>query len=91
MCAGGQKKRAVPRQRRQAEEEDEDVEAEFNPENPYQVSHADKLTRPSLSNQIRLLPEKAPAKEGVLTASRAAAAASDAGVMAEGPGLSLQI
>lgn len=43
MCAGGQRKRRdAPRQRRQAvgpEEEEEDVEAEFNPENPYQVSH----------------------------------------------------
>lgn len=43
MCAGGQRKRrAAPRQRRQATgagEEEEDVEAEFNPENPYQVSH----------------------------------------------------
>lgn len=49
MCAGGQRKRrAAPRQRRQAagaagqEEVEEDVEAEFNPENPYQVSHTHK-------------------------------------------------
>lgn len=41
MCAGRQRKRrAAPRQRRQAATEDEeDVEAEFNPDNPYQVSH----------------------------------------------------
>lgn len=42
MCAGAQRKgRAAPRQRRQAAapEEEEDVEAGFNPENPYQVSH----------------------------------------------------
>ena len=65
MCAGGQKKRAVPRQRRQAEEEEEeDVEAEFNPENPYQVSQADKLTRPGLSGRIPLRPEKIPVTEG---------------------------
>lgn len=47
MCAGAQRKgRAAPRQRRQAAapEEEEDVEAKFNPENPYQVSHA-KQTR----------------------------------------------
>lgn len=53
MCAGGQRKRrAVPRHRRQAAgagEEEEDVEAEFNPENPYQVSHANKLARSSSS------------------------------------------
>lgn len=48
MCAGGQRKRrAAPRQRRQAagaagQEVKEDVEAEFNPENPYQVSHTHK-------------------------------------------------
>lgn len=48
MCAGGQRKRrAAPRQRRQAagaagQEVEEDVEAEFNPENPYQVSHTHK-------------------------------------------------
>lgn len=52
MCAGGQRKRrAAPRQRLQAAvagvEEEEDVEAEFNPENPYQVSHTNKLTRSS--------------------------------------------
>lgn len=47
MCAGAQRKRrAAPRQQRQAaapregeEGEEEDAEAEFNPENPYQVSH----------------------------------------------------
>lgn len=43
MCSGAQRKRrAGPRQRRQAAaplEEEEDAEAEFNPENPYQVSH----------------------------------------------------
>lgn len=52
MCAGGQRKRrAALRQRRQAavEGEQEGVEAEFNPENPYMVSHANKLTRSSSS------------------------------------------
>ncbi|MEQ2158580.1 hypothetical protein GOODEAATRI_013690 [Goodea atripinnis] len=42
MCVGGQRgSRAAPRQRRQAAatEDYTDVEAEFNPENPYQVSH----------------------------------------------------
>lgn len=58
MCAGGQRnRRAAPRQRRQAavplEEEEEDVEAEFNPENPYQVSHANRLTRFSLMHYVR--------------------------------------
>lgn len=48
MCAGGQRKtRAAPsrRRRRQAPgaDEEEDVEAEFNPENPYQVSHTNTL------------------------------------------------
>ena len=41
LPAGGQRKRrAAPRQRRQATgaEEEVDVEAEFNPENPYHVS-----------------------------------------------------
>lgn len=64
MCAGGQRKtRAALRQRRQApgNEEEEDVEAEFNPENPYQVSHTNKLAiasssapprHPQLSAQI---------------------------------------
>lgn len=44
MCSGAQRKRrAGPRQRRQAaapQEEEEEAGAEFNPENPYQVSHA---------------------------------------------------
>lgn len=74
MCAGGQRKRrAAPRQRRQAagaagQEVEEDVEAEFNPENPYQVSHTHKrdfllllrlrwAAASQLSDQIRGLPE----------------------------------
>lgn len=63
MCAGGQRKRrAAPRQRRQAagaEEEEEDVEAEFNPENPYQVSHANQLTR-SPSSAVFTSPPQLP-------------------------------
>lgn len=50
MCAGAQRKgRAAPRQRRQAAapEEEEDVEAGFNPENPYQVSHTKQTCFPS--------------------------------------------
>lgn len=58
MCAGGQRKRrAAPGQRRQANvarvEEEEDVEAEFNPENPYQVSHTNRLTRFSFICRVR--------------------------------------
>lgn len=53
MCAGGKRKRrAAPRQRRQAatqEGEDyEDVEAEFNPENPYHVSHTNNNSHVAL-------------------------------------------
>lgn len=53
MCAGGRRKRsAAPRQRRQAAvqgaDDYEDVEAEFNPENPYHVSHTNKLSRSCL-------------------------------------------
>lgn len=51
MCAGAQRKgRAAPRQRRQAAApgEGEDAEAEFNPENPYQVSHTKQTCFPPL-------------------------------------------
>lgn len=100
MCAGGQRKRrAAARQRRQAavaREEEEDVEAEFNPENPYQVSHTTTNTHSSpglftASEAVRL--DLKATWEGFLWGEFLTAvwAAADAGVMAEGPGLSLQI
>jgi len=61
MCSGGQKKRRdVPRKRRQAtggDEDYEDVEAEFNPENPYQVSHTNKLTRSFSLTRVCMRPQ----------------------------------
>ncbi|MEQ2194189.1 hypothetical protein XENOCAPTIV_025125 [Xenoophorus captivus] len=95
MCVGGQRgSRAAPRQRRQAAaaEDYTDVEAEFNPENPYQVSHTFPLPPQCLhpAGAFRAVRSDTTGhlRRPVLTAAGAAA---EAGVIAEGPGTSQHI